>query len=370
MRNITLIIKITEQCNLKCRYCYINYGDSIQDLMDMEIIRLIFKRIFTDNRLRQINFIIHGGEPLLVPISYFKKILDIQAEYKKFNENVKVTNSLQTNGTLIDSEWAQFFKDYQIDVGISLDFPPEHHNRLRPSKDGKSTFNKVTEGIHQLREAGFESIGAITILTNPNVEYLLEMYNFFKQLNIGFRPNIYFPDKYTADDPLQIEPDKLSKNLIQLFKAWYYDENPVSIDLFEDIIKSMFRGYSEACTFSGGCHHFLSVRPNGDVFVCDRFCLADFKLGNIIESSFNEMYLTHEANQFRVRSNKLIECHKCPWFNICRGGCPTYSYSFYNKIWEKDFYCKTRKRLFSYIYQTLKKEVKYEETEKTGTKAL
>jgi|APSaa5957512622_1039677.scaffolds.fasta_scaffold28741_4 uncharacterized protein len=354
---ITLIIKLTEKCNLNCQYCFLDFGDSKrQESISIDTVDLLFKKILSAKRPpKLIDCIWHGGEPLLFNLNEFKNIIQIQNVLKiRHNNDLLFKNSIQTNGTLINQSWIDFFKQNRFEIGVSIDYPSEYHNRVRTGKSN-CDFKSIKVNLEVLIKNGINA-GAITVISNQNIHLIAEIYNFFKQVKIPFRPNIYFPDNFVQDDELVIPPKTYSKYLTKLFDLWYFDESPITIDIFEDIIYSMVTKKVRACIFSGECYKYLSVRPSGDIYICDRFNTDDFKVGRVKDLNLENLETNTTIRKFKDRISHLKKCSKCEWMNICNGGCPTYSYSFKNTIFEPDYYCEARKDIFNHIYNLLIKD--------------
>jgi len=123
-RSLSLIIKVVSTCNLACRYCdadiYSNHRMSLDTVS-----QIITKALDYADR---VEFIWHGGEPLLMGIQFYEKVVELQKRYRRKGQTIE--NALQTNGTLINQEWVDFFKANDFHVGVSLDGPPEVHNAI------------------------------------------------------------------------------------------------------------------------------------------------------------------------------------------------------------------------------------------------
>jgi len=157
-RSLSLIIKVVSACNLACRYCdadiYSNHRMSLDTVS-----QIITKALdYADH----VEFIWHGGEPLLMGIQFYEKVVELQKRYKR--EGQTIENDLQTNGTLISQEWVDFFKANDFHVGVSLDGPPEVHNANRVFRSGQGSFEQVMRGIRLLKENGvkFRVLAVIT----------------------------------------------------------------------------------------------------------------------------------------------------------------------------------------------------------------
>ena len=147
---IAIIVKLTNNCNLRCSYCGVS-GPLVRSLikteyMDFSLINELFTKVLEYNDLGGVDFIWHGGEPLLMGLSFFKKIVNVQKEV--FSQSkIKIKNSIQTNATLINEEWAKFFKEEKIQLGVSIDGPKEIQNKQRAATVGDS-YEQTIRGIN------------------------------------------------------------------------------------------------------------------------------------------------------------------------------------------------------------------------------
>ena len=150
MKVMTPIIKVVGNfCNCRCLYCW--YHNQIQSAFHVISNKLLhrFIRQYMDLFSGHLVFIWHGGEPLLAGIPFFQRIIDFQLRY--LHRGQRIQNHIQTNGILINEDWAKFFKDHSFKVGVSLDGCRASHDLFRRDKSGNTTFDKVISGIQVLR---------------------------------------------------------------------------------------------------------------------------------------------------------------------------------------------------------------------------
>lgn len=354
MKSINFIIRLTEKCNMNCAYCYVNLQKRKQGkCISLSTIKHLYESIQNISP-QYVEFVWHGGEPLLYNKKSFVKIMEMQREYKINNI---VGNGVQTNATLIDKDWIQIFKEYRISVGVSIDYPPEHHDKIRIFWSEKPTFTKVLNNILTLKENGI-SITALSVITKDNYKFIEEIYWFFKKLNIDFKTIPCAPCEDTNShiiSKLFISPNEYGKTMVNLAKIYISDPNPtIHIIDIDDIIKSFFSGYNKNCMFVGQCSEFFGITPEGNIYVCDLFNKKDFLIGNLYEiksnNDTNNTFLKHPIIQkIKLRIQKIDKCHKCKYFSICNGGCMSNSYFIYGSIYKEDFYCQARKILFAYL---------------------
>lgn len=177
-------------CNLACKYCYYleknNLYKEIQAdnrfVLTDELLEKFIRMYIESQTTPQIQFCWHGGESLMRPISFYKKVVELQ---KKYAQGRIIDNALQTNGTLLNDEWCQFFKDNNWLVGVSIDGPQEFHDEYRKTKAGAPSFRKVMHGIELLRKHGVEW-NALAVVNDFNGDYPLEFYHFFKEMGCRY----------------------------------------------------------------------------------------------------------------------------------------------------------------------------------------
>ena len=140
-------------CNLDCHYCYYLdkaaiYGGR-EPRMSEEMLETVVREYIAANDVPEVMFNWHGGEPLVLGLDFYRKALEFQ---RKYADGKEVRNTLQTNGTLLTREWADFFRDNGFLIGISLDGPADIHDKYRKDKGGQPTFDRVMHGLRLLRD--------------------------------------------------------------------------------------------------------------------------------------------------------------------------------------------------------------------------
>ena len=139
-------------CNLDCHYCYYLdkaeiYGGR-QPRMSLEMLEKLTKEYIAANDVPEVTFNWHGGEPLVMGLDFYKKAVEFQKQYA---DGKIIHNTLQTNGTMITRETADFFAQNNFLLGISIDGPADIHDKFRKDKGGHPTFEKVIQGLLTLR---------------------------------------------------------------------------------------------------------------------------------------------------------------------------------------------------------------------------
>lgn len=345
--SITPIIEPVTACNLKCSYCFV--GDKKTAKMDHSVLETIISSVIEHNGISSTTkFIWHGGEPLIAGLKFFENIVSIQQIYK--DKGYKILNAIQTNLTLLNDDYIDFFIKNEFGVGTSLDGTKELHDKNR-----SNSFDKVFNNILKAKSKGLH-IGVICILTKETIPYIKNIYEFFKNNNIDFTLSPVIPNTRYVQNILT--PDDYAYSLKTLFDLWYFDDNcNIRVNPCGSIIQSiLLKGINLSCIHSENClNHFMTFLPNGDVFPCNRFTdYIEFKLGNIQDNTFKEIFNSERRKELILRTaDKIEECKVCEYKNYCKGGCMNHAYEFYETIYQRDYYCKAFFSIFSYINESI-----------------
>lgn len=266
-------------------------------------------------------FAFQGGEPTLAGIGFFRKLIEFQKKYN--TDNIKVSNSIQTNGYALNEEWAEFFARNNFLVGVSLDGTREVHNALRTDTEEKGTYDAVVRNIKLLERYGAE-FNVLCVVTNIAARHPQQIYSRLKEYGyIQFIPCL---DPFDSDkDFYSLTAKRYSDFLVNTFNLYYGDfinGSYVSIRNFDNYINILLGYPPENCAMNGYCTCNCVIEGDGSVFPCDFYSLDEWKLGNINTCSFEEMISSAKANEF-VDSSKYIseKCRKCGYYSLCRGGC-------------------------------------------------
>jgi uncharacterized protein len=316
---------------------------------------LIIESILEYNGKDKISkFIWHGGEPLLVGLDFFNKIVEFQKRYTSCG--FRIANAIQTNLINITEEFINFFKDNEFGVGSSLDYPREIHNYYR-----NDSFDKVFNNIVYSKNMNLH-IGVICVLTKKNIHFINEIYNFFNNNELDFSLTPVIPNKSFKEET--ITPDEYFIALKDLFDIWYNDQKSnIRVNPCDGIIQAiLLKGITLTCIHSDNClNNFLTFLPNGDVFPCNRFSnYINFRIGNINENSFDEILNSPVRKKLLLRSsNNIPSCRNCKYKTYCKGGCMSQAYEFYHDVFAKDYYCTSFFRIVDYVYSKVTEDLEH-----------
>ncbi len=318
-------------CNLGCTYCYYlrkedlySKGDVIRmpdDVLEEYIVQHI--NASPDTVVR---FSWHGGEPTVLGLDYFRKIVDVQRKVK--HPKKRIINGIQTNGTLLTEEWCRFLAKEGFSVGLSLDGPQEMHDRYRITKHGKPTHKQAMRGYHFLRQQGITP-DILCVVNVYNVQYPRRVYDFFKEIKaqyITFLPLVeQEPGAEAGVNPITVPALAFGEFLCTIFDEWQdHDIGRITVQIFEEAAKTAFNQTHELCIFRQTCGDVAVIEYNGDFFSCDHFVDSAHKLGNIRDTHLTE--LLESPEQIAFGQNKMDAlpqyCRVCEVLAMCNGECP------------------------------------------------
>ena len=343
---------VSSMCNLSCRYCYYlekanlyrNEDKAGRFTMSEDLLVRFIRDYIESQTMPQVLFSWHGGEALMRPLSFYKRVVELQ---KRYARGVQIDNSIQTNGTLLTDEWCEFFRENGWLVGVSIDGPQEFHDEYRRNKMGQPSFRKVMQGINLLNKHGVEW-NALAVVNDFNADYPLDFYNFFKEIDcryIQFTPIVerLYPHKdgrhlaspmdngkvSLAD--FSVSPEQWGEFLVTLFDDWVKEDvGKYFIQLFDATLANWVGQQPGVCTMARTCGHAGVMEYNGDVYSCDHFVFPEYKLGNIRTHTLVEMMYGERQQQFGMDKYAKLpaQCKNCEFLFACNGECPKNRFAF------------------------------------------
>lgn len=353
---VTAIVELTEDCNLGCTFCLRpSFNKPKMSLETLEgVIREILR--FSSDRA---DFVWHGGEPLILGLDFYKNLLKYQEKYKK--EGVLIRNNIQSNLTLLNQEFTDFFNENEFSIGTSIQGPEEVHNKTRIDKAKRGTYGRVVEKINKLLP---NKPSAICVLTKEILGKEKETYETLKLNSSGARISEYFPGglipgKGEVKDPSMPTPEEYGESMVRFYELWKEDKNPINLKPITEIIRSFVYGESGGCIYSQKACNFkvIGVKQNGDFYTCLRATgKKEFLLGNFKEAPLSKLSIRGgEDHKRRLEALETGGCLKCEFWNQCNGGCPQESVQFFNDYNHKTYFCNGRKILFKHIKEDIER---------------
>ena len=356
----SLLLKpVSSDCNLRCDYCFYRrvaaiYPDRPTHLMPEDVLEAVIEQ-FLEMRLPQSPFCWQGGEPTLAGLDFFERVVRLQMRHGAAGQ--VVANSLQTNGLLLDEDWARFLRKYRFLVGLSLDGPRRYHDRYRRDAAGRGSFEKVMAAVELLRRFGVE-FNILAMITPANCDHAADVYDFL--LSLGVRYMQFIPclemlpkesgSKPGLPAPYSVTVEQYGGFLTELYREWRRSlaSRPVSIRLFDGIMNLQHGREPAMCIFNETCDSYVVVEHNGDVYPCDFFVQPKWLLGNIMEEGLEGASRSERRREFALLKSKTNKtCRRCRWIEICRGGCIKDRVHLGGRPHEPTFLCAAYKRIFA-----------------------
>ena len=352
MQPFTLLVKSTgSDCNLDCKYCFYKHrspeiGQGRQRMSDEVLERLI--KDYLELRLDVSSFIWQGGEPTLMGLDFYEKVVELQDRYSAAGQ--RVNNSMQTNAILLDESWCGFLHEYGFLVGISIDGPKELHDLYRTDHSGAGIYDKVIKAIECCKEHNV-AFNTLTLLNNKNVEYPELLFDFLAELGVDYMQFIPCVEKDPTTGEIEdfsITPQQYGEFLCRLFDCWCaYGTDKVIIRDFESFIISCADLPHTICTYSHRCDQHIVIEHTGDAFCCDFFVEPRWQLGNIMETPIGELARSDTKRNFAgAKQNISNKCLVCRYLPFCRGGCLKHRAVFDDGSFDRESYFCQGYRIF------------------------
>ncbi len=322
-------------CNLDCSYCYFL---TKQDLypgsrfhMSDETLEEFTRQYLAAQPTNEAVFGWQGGEPTLLGLDFYEKAVALQHAHAR--PGMRITNALQTNGTLLDDDWCHFLKKHDFLVGISIDGPQELHDAYRVDKGGLPTHHRVMAGLDLLKKHEVE-FNVLTTVHAANQEHGLEVYRFLRDEAgaqfIQFIPIVERDNKTGFQEGTAVTERSASgagygRFMIKVFEEWVrHDVGQVFVQLFDVALAAWVGAPAGLCVFAETCGNALALEHNGDLYSCDHFVEPHHLVGNLADSKLGEMVASPQQRAFGSAKRDTLpdQCLGCEVRFVCNGGCP------------------------------------------------
>ena len=344
-------------CNLDCSYCfYLHKEDLLQQpkqaRMSESLLEAHIRQYIEAQTGPEVVFSWQGGEPTLMGLDFFKRVVEIQARYKKSQQDLH--NDLQTNGILLDDAWCAFLKQHNFLVGLSIDGPAVLHDVYRYNKAGQPTHARVMAAVQLLHQHKI-TFNALCVVNRQNARKPIDVYRFLRdqvrphliQFLPGVEPTNFrnaapghwpveqlpvtgsaqarpgSPDSVVTE--WSVDPDDWGYFLCRVWDEWFAkDFGRVFVDQFENVVSQLLGQGAQKCTSGQVCGKALALEHNGDLYSCDHFVYPEYKLGNIRELHQGDLVFSDRQKAFGyAKSNTLpMYCKTCDYLQLCWGECP------------------------------------------------
>jgi len=362
-------------CNLACEYCFYSPKQALYPRQK----RHRMSRQVAEEMIRQYmamapqaaTFAWQGGEPTLMGLDFFRLVVALQQKHGRSGQIV--ANALQTNATLLDEEWARFLRRYRFLVGVSIDGPPEVHNRWRVDCGGGPTLDKVLAGVKALQAEGVEH-NALIMLTSHSADKAHAIWDFIREQGIDFFQFIPClerdPDSGEVSE-YSVTPRQWGQFMCEIFDLWSEPEWPETyVRLFNDLVEVYTGGEGPSCMLKERCGEYVVIEHNGDVYACDFFVDRQHHIGNIMKTPLAELVGSAALEEFALAKGKAgAECRSCRWWKQCFGGCPKDRIYGSGRTDCATYLCEGYKMLFEHADERLRALAERYKQERRGTQA-
>ncbi len=337
-------------CNLACAYCFYleryDGGPVAGTRMGMEQVERLIVQYFRANPVQEVAFAWQGGEPTLMGVDWFRHVVALQKRYCPPGRTF--SNALQTNGTLIDAEWAAFLHENRFLVGLSLDGPPEIHDRFRVDRGGKPTFDRVMSALRLFIKHQVE-FNTLTVIGSHNQDHGLKVYRFLRKQGSRFVQFIPLVERLPAQGrkgshdlagppldgpagpltPWSVDPVSFGRFLNQVFDEWIErDVGTMFMPHIESVVAQALGMPGGSCVQQETCGRAVVAEHDGSLYSCDHYVYPKYRLGSLVEDDLGRMmdggFQTRFGND--KRDGLPRQCRECPVRRNCHGGCPKHRF--------------------------------------------
>ena len=373
-------------CNLDCKYCFYLekeqlYPENEKWKMSDERLEVFVRDYIAAQPGPDVTFAFQGGEPTLLGVNYFRKVVAFQKQYA---QGKTIANAFQTNGTLLNDEWGAFLAENNFLVGLSIDGPEDVHNANRVDKKGRDSYKDVIRGLNILRKHKVE-FNTLTCVNSVTVQHPKRIYKFLKSIGskyIQFIPIVEREVDTTAaklgldfaappdleTPPANREAPRMSAHavpaaaygdfLCKIFDTWIKrDVGKVYVQLFDVALGKWLGDSGGLCYFSETCGRALAMEHDGDLYTCDHYVYPKYKLGNLMNTSLGSLADSPMAKAFgEAKRDRLPKyCRDCSVRFACNGECPKHRFTYTpDGEWGLNYLCPAYKQFFRHIDPAMK----------------
>ena len=344
-----VIIQATPFCNVNCRYCYLPNRSSTKRI-DNRTLERIFACLFTEPRLSDpISIVWHAGEPLVLPISFYENAFRIAERCN--TRGIRVVHSFQTNGTLINQDWCDFLKQYNVKVGVSLDGPRHIHDRSRPDRAGNGTFDRTLRGIKLLQQNTIPP-SIIMVLTQYALDYPDEIWHFFTEhqlthlaFNVEEIEGVHKHSSLAGDETFT----RYKQFFTRLLELREQCINPPFVREIDRLLNALSYPGRYADKKAGAQENeplaILNFDYAGNISTFSPELLSmthpdygHFTFANVLSGTLADMLTSHKFAAINAKIQQGVsKCRQsCQYFAFCGGGAPS------NKLCENNAFDTTQ----------------------------
>jgi uncharacterized protein len=327
-QGFTIMAKpVGPDCNMACSYCFYRHKRHLFPNPHPGMARPVLER-FIKNYLELhpgpvIHFAWQGGEPLLAGLPFFELALRLMRRHTPPGK--MVTNAVQTNATLIDRDFARFFAENDILVGVSLDGPADCHDACR-RRFGQPTHGRVMAALDLLRTHGV-AFNILCAVHAANQDRPDEVYRFLRDTAgaafLQFIPIVEAGERGLCE--ASVDPAAFGAFLSRIWDIWRAgDVGRVFVGHFDAALAAHLGQPGGLCAMARDCGRSLVLEHDGSLYACDHFVDAPHRLGSLARKPLAALLSSPILTDFQARKSATLPaaCRDCAVVFACGGGCP------------------------------------------------
>ena len=331
-----LVLQPTPFCNLDCDYCYLPQRNNPQKISSATL-KASFSRVFESGLLAdRLTVVWHAGEPLVMPIGFYKEAFDIAERLRP--PQCVVDHCLQSNGVLLNQAWCNFIRESDFRIGISIDGPAFLHDRHRKTRNGRGSFQRTLKGIRLLQDNGIV-FHVITVLTRDSLQYPDELFDFYMENGISkVGLNIEEIEGFHQDSTLAVQgvEEEYRRFIARFFRLVKQAQGRLSVREFNNTMGAIY-----APSIKGVYNHqvtpfaIVSIDHLGNISTFSPELIGqpsrsynDFVFGNVYQDELLSICTNPAYLKLAQEIQKGVQrCREqCEYFSICGGGAPANKY--------------------------------------------
>jgi len=349
------VIKLNRLCNLACDYCY--YINDQTEKPGLKVsaasIEVFLDKFATYLRKRGVmgSISFHGGEPLLMGVPFFERVLSHECFISG-----QIRPAIQTNGTKLTDDFIELFKKHRVSIGVSIDGTKEAHDQHRKFVGGRGSYDLVLKNISRLRENDIP-VGVLCVASPEHDGQSA----FLALKDAGLdRIDVLLPlGNHESEGIDQDFKNGIERYLIGFFGEWLTSASDVRVRMFDTMFaRSLGNDVEHSSIGNVTRDKYLVLETDGLVHHDEDFFVPEFRgtpyqafsehLVNI--SSFEEFEVLVDTHMQRIGVKDLgVRCASCEVGRICKGGIPASRFSNEDGFQNPSIYCKALFSVSSHI---------------------
>ncbi len=342
---LSVVVKPTLYCNTGCSHCYHTPEERVEGQMSLGTLENLIRKV--SEEYESVWFIWHGGEPLTLPMSFYKEAVRLQEKYLG-KDNYRCGNTVQTNGTLINRRFMAYCREKKINVGVSYEGP---YNSVLRDGDPSKALSMLS--AKENRYSVSATISAETALKQR------ELYEFFKKDGTNLSLNPVIPAGCARCGGTVPDADEYIRGSIEAFDAWFHDSkaNVPLVPHYLYILNYLGDPVPSDCAHTSCLTKWMCVNPDGSVYPCAKACPEEFRMGNINDpGTIDDLFHSEGFRRILIGSVERREkCAQCPVFKYCNGGCSMDAYHECGLENNGGDSCRIFREVFSHVSSEVQK---------------